>query len=175
MKHSAKIALLTLLLLSTTLLYGAERYSVSVLEEGKMYFFMPCKLKGDAGTRLQYDMTLHTFRDSVSINMTLTASLGRVKQISLTSGENHYTTTQYELYFQEREGSKINTRIHIDCPMPEYGKLFTGNTPLTIEIDMEDGSNHSFTYKDKKWSKERGFVAEVLEMIAYNNRRPKSR
>ncbi len=171
MRQSAQKVLFFLLLLFSTAAYGGERYSVRLLDQGTMYFFMPCKIKGDSGNRLQYDMTLISYRDSVSINMTLTSPLGHVKSVRLQSGDSNYSTTQYELYYQERKGSRFNTRVHIDCPMDIYKRLFAGNVPLTIEFTMEDGKQYVFTYKEKVWRKDSGYVTEVLEMISYSKKR----
>ncbi len=173
MPYSIRKILLFLFLFVATTIYGGERYSVRVLDRGNMYFFMPCKIKGESGCRLQFDMTLISFRDSVSINMTLTAPLGRVKSITLQNGIDTYTTTQYELYFQERKGSRFNTRIHIDCPLNSYRQIFTDNRPLTLSITMTDGKQYTFTYKEKEWHKEIVYISEVLEMIAYaKSRKP---
>lgn len=171
MRQSAKKIILFLLLFSCTMLHAAERYSVRVLEQGNMYFFMPYKMKGNSGCHLQYDMTVLSFRDSVGINMTLTSPLGRVQSIRLASGGTDYSTTQYELYFQERNGPRFDTRVHIDCPIEIYKQLFTSDTPLAIEITMENGERYAFIHKAKKWKKETVFVSEVLEMIAYGNSR----
>jgi hypothetical protein len=163
--------ILTLLLICSMAAYGKERYSVRTLPLGNMYFFMPCKLKANAGNKLQYDMTLHSYRDSVTINMTLTSPMGRVKSVRLSAGDVDYSTTHYELFFQERNGSRFNTRVHIDCPGDIYAKLFASNVPLTIELTMESGKQYAFTYKTKKWEEDSQYVTEVLEMIAYTNSR----
>lgn len=171
MIQSARKLVIFLLLLSSMVAFGRERYDVRVLPQGKMYFFMPYKLKGKAGNKLQYDMTLLTYRDSVTINMTLTSPLGRVKSISLSSKEASFSTTEYELFFQERNGSRFNTRVHIDCPNQVYKQLFASQQPITFELTMEDGKRYAFTYKPKKWEEESTYVSEVLEMIDYSNSR----
>lgn len=163
--------ILTLLLLCSISAFGRERYSVRTLPLGNMYFFMPCKLKASSGNKLEYDMTLHSYRDSVTVNMTLTSPMGRVKRVCLSTGDVNYSTTQYELFFQERNGSRFNTRVHIDCPGQIYAQLFASSVPLTIELTMEDGKQYSFTYKPKKWKEDSLYVTEVLEMIAYGNSR----
>ena len=171
MIQKARKLVVCLLLLCSIVAFGKERYDVRVLPQGKMYFFMPYKLKGSAGNKLQYDMTLLSYRDSVTINMTLTSPLGRVKSISLSSKDASYSTTDYELFFQERNGSRFNTRVHIDCPNQVYRQLFAGQHPVTFELTMEDGKQYAFTYKQKKWKEESAYVYEVLEMIAYSNSR----
>lgn len=163
--------ILTLLLFCSVAVFGKERYSVRTLPLGNMYFFMPCKLKAASGNKLQYDMTLHSYRDSVTINMTLTSPMGRVKSVCLSSGDVNYSTTQYELFYQERNGSLFNTRVHIDCPGQIYAQIFASPVPLTIELTMESGKQYSFTYKPKKWAEDSHYVSEVLEMIAYTNSR----
>ncbi len=171
MRNTAGKVLFTLLLLCQTSGFATERYSIRAVEHGKMYFFMPCQLKGNAGSKLQYDMTLLSFSDSVSINMTLTSPKDRVKSVRLSADETVYSTAQYELYFQERQGSRFNTRIHIDCPIGAYELLFTNRTPVTIELNMESGQSYAFTYKAKKWQRESGHVAEVLDIIEYGKSR----
>lgn len=171
MKFSTRKLLFPLMLLCCLMAFGKERYSVKVLPDGNMYFFMPYKLKGSSGTKLQYDMTQLSYKDSVTINMTLTSPMGRVKSVRLSAGDVSYSTTQYELFFQERAGSRFNTRVHIDCPLDKYKQLFASPVPLTVEFVMESGQQYAFTYKTKKWQKEVGFVSEVQEMIAYSNSR----
>ena len=171
MRQSARKLILLLLMACSLAVFGGERYDVRVLPLGKMYFFMPYKLKGKAGSKLQYDMTLLTYRDSTTINMTLTSPQGRVKSIALSSPDASFSTTQYELFFQERSGSRFNTRVHIDCPNDVYKRLFESQQPLTIELTMEDGKHYAFTYKAKQWQRETVYVSEVLEMIAYSNSR----
>ena len=171
MKHIVRKLFFFLLLFCNLTVFGKERYHMRILPDGKMYFFMPCKLKGSSGAQLQYDMTLISYRDSVSINMTLTSSIGRVERISLLTPEVSYSTQQYELFYQERNGARFNTRVHIDCPMAIYRKLFTGLHPITIKLMMDDGKQYAFVYKAKNWKKEASYVFEVLEMIAYSNSR----
>lgn len=171
MRNTAGKILLSLLLLCRTTGFATERYSIRAVERGEMYFFMPCKLKGAAGSKLQYDMTVLSFCDSVSINMTLTSPKDRVKSIRISANETAYSTDLYELYFQERQGSRFNTRIHIDCPIEQYKLLFTHRTPVTIELIMESGRSYAFTYKAKKWQKESEYVAEVLDIIEYGKSR----
>ncbi len=175
MRQRARLFFFLLFLFSFTLSWGADRYSVKLTEKGNMYFFMPYKLKGTTGGRFEYDMTLLSSRDSVSINMTLSSPLGRVQSVRLSSGEINYATSRYELYYQERRGSVFRTRIHIDCPMHVYRQLFDNSSPLVIEIRMKDGKRYSFGYKEKRWKKETAFVNEVLEMIAYDNENKISR
>lgn len=171
MLHPTKKISLLLLLLSCTMLHAAERYTVKITEAGNMYFFMPYKLKGNAGSKLLYDMTLLSLSDTVSINMTLTAPQGRVRSISLSAGAATYCTEKYELYFQERNGSRFDTRIHIDCPIDTYKQIYTSDTPLSMEITMEDGKRYTFIYKAKKWKKETAYISEVFEIIKYHNSR----
>ena len=168
---TARKLILLLLLCCSVAAFAKERYYARILPEGKMYFFMPCKLPAKAGNKLQYDMTLISYCDSVTINMTLRSPMGRVGSISLTAGDVSYTTKQYELFFQEREGSRFNTRVHIDCPNDIYRQLFSSPVPLTIELTMESGAKYAFTYKAKQWQRETVYVSEVLEMIAYSNSR----
>lgn len=163
--------ILSLLLLCSIAAFGEGRYSVQTLPQGNMYFFMPCKLKRAAGNKLQYDMTILSYRDSVTINMTLTSPMGRVKSVRLSSGDVSYITTQYELFFQERKGSRFNTRVHIDCPTPIFTQLFASPDLLNIELTMEDSKQYSFTYKPKKWKEDSRYVSEVMEIIAYANSR----
>lgn len=160
-----------ILLLCSLVTFGEGRYSVQSLPQGNMYFFMPCKLKRAAGNKLQYDMTILSYRDSVTINMTLTSPMGRVKSVRLSSGDVSYITTQYELFYQEHKGSRFNTRVHIDCPTPTFTQLFASPVPLNIELTMEDGKQYSFTYKPKKWKEDSRYVMEVMEIIAYANSR----
>ena len=171
MQIPARKVLFPLLLLCCVMAFGKGRYNVRMLPEGNMYFFMPFKLKGASGNSLQYDMTLLSYRDSVTINMTLTSPMGRVKSVRLSTEGVNYSTTQYELFFQERNGSRFNTRVHIDCPGHVYRQLFASPVPLTMELTMEDGKKYAFTYKDKKWREDSRYVSEVLEMIAYTNSR----
>ena len=163
--------ILILLLLCSVAASGKERYRVRTLPLGNMYFFMPYKLKASSGNKLQYDMTLLSYRDSVTVNMTLTSPMGRVKSVRLQAGDVSYSTTQYELFFQERNGSRFDTRVHIDCPGQIYTRLFASPEPLNIELTMESGKQYSFTYKPKKWQEESRYVSEVMEMIAYTNSR----
>jgi len=169
MKLSARKVILCLLLLCCVGAFSKERYYARVLPDGKMYFFMPYKVKGKSGNKLQYDMTLLSYTDSVTINMTLTSPMERVHSIRLSSGNVNYSTTRYELFFQERNGSRFNTRVHIDCPNDVYKQLFTSAVPLTIEFTMESGRQYAFTYKLKEWKQESIYVSEVLEMIEYSN------
>lgn len=175
MKASARKVTLFLLLLCSIVAFGEERYFTRILPDGKLYFFMPYKLKAKKGNKLQYDMTLLTYCDSVTINMTLHSPMGRVKSVRLSAGEVSYFTTQYELFFQERSGSRFNTRVHIDCPGDKFKQLYTGSTPLTIELTMESNAKYTFTYRAKEWQKETAYVFEVLEMIEYSNSRPENK
>ena len=169
MKVSARKVILSLMLLCCIMSVAKERYYARVLLDGKMYFFMPYKLKGESGNKLQYDMTLISYKDSVTLNMTLHSPMGRVRSVRLSSGDVNYTTTKYELFYQERDRSKFNTRVHIDCPLEMYRKLYTNASPLTIEIVMEDGKKYAFSYKAKQWQKESMYASEVLEMLDYSN------
>ena len=85
----------------------------------------------------------------------ISASCGVPLEAVISSPDASFSTTQYELFFQERSGSRFNTRVHIDCPNDVYKRLFESQQPLTIELTMEDGKHYAFTYKPKKWQESR--------------------
>lgn len=171
MNRQLRKLLVSLLLLCSVASLAKERYNVQVLPDGNMYFFMPYKLKG-SGSKLKYDMTLLTYRDSVTINMTLKSrAIGRVKSVSLEAGTLGYSTEDYELFFQEHDHGKVNTRVHIDCPMDIYRRMYTGASPLSITLTMTDGKRYTFTYGKSGWQQESTIIGQVFQMIDYGNSR----
>ena len=139
------------------------RYSYRLMDEGTMIFFYPCKLvPSGKESSLVYDMNYITGRDSVTINMTYTASQSDVKSVRLKTESIEYETTNVEVFYREKKKKNIATRLHIICPKEVYEKLFHSESPLSVEVITTHDEVSRFSYKPSKWRKEKASVQEAI-------------
>ena len=141
------------------------RYSLRLMDEGNMVFFYPCKLASlQKGRSLVYDMNYITGRDSVVVNMTFSAPCSDVETVKLMAGDSLYETTDFTVFYREREKKNIASRIHILCPKDIYEAFFRSDKPLVVEVTTKSCSVSRFSYKPSTWKKERAIVHEAIEL-----------
>lgn len=161
LKHSVLI----LLIISSLSASAEERYFTRLIEQGTMVFFNPTKVPSlSKGNSLEYDITLLSQSDTVSINMTLTANESRIKSVSLHAGDATFNTISPVIYYSDMNGKKFDTRIHLECPKNIFAQLFNQQDPLEIKVELVDGAHLSFVYKEKVWNKETHIISNVLSL-----------
>ncbi len=161
LKHTVLI-LLIFCSLSTS---AEERYLTRLIEQGIMVFFNPTKVPSlSKGSSMEYDITLLSQSDTVSINMTLTANENKIKSVSLHSGDATFNTISPVIFYSDMNGKKFDTRIHLECPKNVFAQLFNQQEPLEIKVELADGADLSFVYKEKVWKKETYIISNVLNI-----------
>lgn len=125
---------------------------------------MPAKLATESKDKLVFDMTLLSKVDSVAINMTMTSNANIVRSVTITTDEAVYMTDDIEIFYMDRNKSRWDTRIHINCPIDKFEKFYQSAAPMKIEIKHNNGSS-VFYYTKSNWKKDVLDVADVFRMI----------
>lgn len=144
-----------------------QKYSARLLDEkgNMMYFFDPTELKDDVTVKksgMVFDVTLLTDEEMVTVNMTLASEAREVETVRIMADEDVYETGDIEVFYQEKKGSEIRTRLHVECPYEVFKKLFDDvNAPLRIEVTTERG-RLGFGCKKKVWKRYMENMDEVF-------------
>jgi hypothetical protein len=96
--------------------------------------------------------------------MTFSAPCSDVETVKLMAGDSLYETTDFTVFYREREKKNIASRIHILCPKDIYEAFFRSDKPLVVEVTTKSCSVSRFSYKPSSWKKERAIVHEAIEL-----------
>lgn len=114
------------------------------------------------GSKLNYDFTYVSQRDSVDMLMSFTSpQLLKPKAIAFNGGES----IQLEIIYIDQEKSKYKYRIKCTFPYSVWEELFNAVNPISMVISTEDGSHLEFNCAEKKWNKLRAKFLELFKII----------
>lgn len=136
--------------------------------EGNVYHTFPKDLDFDKskstiqGSKLNYDFTYVSRRDSVEMLMSFTSpQLIKPKTIAFNGGELY----QLGIIYIDQVKSKYKYRIKCAFPFSVWEDLFNDENPISIVINTENESHLEFFCAQKKWNKLRAKFLELFKII----------
>ena len=136
--------------------------------EGNVYHTFPKdldfnKLKSTTqGSKLKYDFTYVSRRDSVDMLMSFSSpQLIKPQAITFNEGEQY----PLEIIYIDQEKSKYKYRLKCAFPYTVWEELFKNNKPISMVISAENESNLEFYCIQKKWNKLQAKFLELFKII----------
>lgn len=149
-------------------MYG-QRYNSRITPDGTIFFVNPQKLVLLKNLRrFEYDMTLLSWIDSVTVNYTIESPFMKVPEVlKIVSEGNVYDCENYSVLFIDMSGQYYKIRITSKIPMQELSKVIESSSP-PIFVFAQNGLMEEATYVDRKWKKCRKQLSGILQLYEYS-------
>lgn len=162
------IIILFLFIMGVTM-YAQDRYASRMTPDGTIYFIMPKKLGKLHGIKhFDYDMTLLSWTDSVTVNFTFVSNtLGLPSDLSIKCGEQIFRCNNYSLLFQDIKKKSFEIRVTSKFPISEIEHMIHNINP-PIFIFAQGDQKETATYSDAAWLKERKKLIDIYQIYLYS-------
>lgn len=146
-----------------------DRYASRKTQDGTIYFINPHKLKKINGIKsFEYDVTLLTWTDSVTINFTYETDIMAIPdKFNIVSGDNTYKCGNYKPLFIDLKKNHYEIRISAMFPVSEYEKIIETPSPPRFDIYLP-GKEATATYSEKSWKKEHKILNSIYSLYKYS-------
>ncbi len=165
-----KILLILTALLFSTLAYGQSdgRYFSRLSQDGTLFFVMPKKIKNVSGIKkFEYDMTLLTQTDSVTVNFTFISPLMDVpKDLKIATCDTTFNCSDYKPLFIDLKKNKYEVRITSKFSNELLVKMLACPTPPVFSFTQGNVSE-SASYKPGAWAKDRKILNDIFNLYKY--------
>lgn len=170
MMRNLLFALLALLCFLPSRSQSADgRYASRMTQDGTIFFIMPQKIGVTEGIqRFEYDMTLLSWTDSVTINFTFqSAIMERPTSLSIGNKDENFKCTDYSLLFLDIKKNKYEIRVTSKFAASDIKQLIDSPSPMTFRF-VQGGQERSATYKEKAWEKDRKKLNDIYKIYLYS-------
>lgn len=147
------------------------RYVSRMTRDGTLFFINPQKLKGLTGVKsFEYDMTMLTWADSVTVNFTFESDRMTVPSaVGIESGDNYYECKDYSPLYIDIKKGHYEIRITSKYPCREIEAMIDTATPPGFVI-KQDGAGLKASYSKKGWKKDRKKLMDIYKLYLYSKR-----
>ncbi len=142
------------------------RYSSFRTKDGMLFFIHPQKLKDISGIkRFEYDMTLLSWTDSVTVNFSFeSSSLDPVTDLELTTASGTTPCDCFSPLFVDAKKHHYEIRITSRFSFAEIKKIFASETPPRFSF-RQGNLNESATYTPKAWTTDKKRLNDILTLF----------
>lgn len=168
MKYILRFLAVFAILCSLVSLDAYARYDTFRSKDGMLYFFNPQKLKETTNLKsFEYDMTMLTWTDSVTINFTIVSDAMSVpEQFAIRTGNTKYVCHDYSLLFVDLDKKDYKVRVTSKFSLAEVEKIIDSPLPPVFEFE-QNGVTRTATYKAKAWKTDREKIRQVMDLYYY--------
>lgn len=147
------------------------RYASRITPDGTIFFINPQKLRVLTNVRrFEYDMTLSSWKDSVTVNFTFESSIiDAPEDLKIVSGERTYQSKDFSVLFIDIKKHHYEVRITSKFSVHELTEILKANS-LPVFTFTQNGVQNKATYKDNKWKKERKQLLDILRLYSYSKK-----
>ncbi|MBP3589793.1 MAG: hypothetical protein J6J61_04375 [Muribaculaceae bacterium] len=147
---------------------AAGRYASRMTPDGTLFFVMPHKLGDTHGIKhFEYDMTLLSWTDSVTINFTFQASeMERPADLELCSGDSVYRCDRYSPLFTDIKKNGYEIRITSAFSAAAIKAVISSKEPPVFRF-RQNGKAESAGYKPGAWLKDRKKLQDIFRLYEY--------
>lgn len=168
---------LTLLLVAMLVTLGVAaqsadgRYTSRMTQDGTLFFVMPQKIGKLSGIkRFEYDMTMLTWTDSVTVNFTFESDrMSLPENLEIVSGANRYACADYSPLFIDIKKKHYEVRITSKFPADQIKSIVGSATPPVFSF-TQDGVPESATYSEGAWRKDRKKLSDIYQLYLYSRK-----
>lgn len=163
-----RIIALLLISLVFTASYALERYASRMTPDGTIYFIMPKKLSKLQGIRhFDYDMTLLSWTDSVTVNFTFESRIiGLPSDLTIKSGNSFFKCDNYSLLFQDIIKKGFEIRVTSKFSTEDLKEIINSDFPPIFYFQQEN-NEESATYSEGAWRKDRKQLMDIFNLYLY--------
>lgn len=162
--------LLLLVFIALTSLFSSGqsaegRYASRMTADGMLFFINPHKL-GELTNikRFEYDMTLLTWTDSVTVNFTFESSLMQVPStLKITSGDKTYVCHDFKSLFIDIKKKHYEIRITSKFAVADIISIVRSVSP-PVFVFTQENQVETATYKTGAWKKDRKKLSDIIQL-----------
>lgn len=144
------------------------RYASRMTPDGTILFIMPQKLsKTDGIKNFEYDMTLLSWTDSVTVNFTFQSpAMGLPESLNISNARQDVKCTDYSLLYMDITKRGYEIRVTSRFSATDIKELFNEATPPVFHF-VQGGQECSATYKEGAWKKDRKKINDIYQLYLY--------
>lgn len=163
-----RILIILLVLIVGEASFALDRYASRMTPDGTIYFIMPKKLSKLQGIKhFDYDMTLLSWTDSVTVNFTFESGLmGHPNNLAINSGTRSFVCDHYSLLFQDLKKNGFEIRVTSKFSTHDIKEMIDSEAP-PIFIFYQGENKESATYSEGAWKKDRKKLIDIYNIYQY--------
>lgn len=150
-------------------LHAEARYASRMTQDGTIFFIEPQKLT-DLGNikRFEYDMTLLSWTDSVTVNFTFESErLAMPQNLIIKSGDSSFVCTDFSDLFFDLKRNRYEIRITSKFSVEEIREIINSENPPIFSF-IQDGVNEYASYKSGAWRKDRKRLMKIFQLFLFS-------
>lgn len=174
MKKSFLLLFFIILSVSEILGQSAQgRYSSRMTVDGTIFFIEPCKLKElDNIRKFEYDMTLLSWTDSVTVNFTFeTNIMSMPHDLRISSNQKEYICKDFSSLFIDIKKNHYEIRITSQFSVDEVSQILNSEDSPTFVFTQDDVTNRA-SYTKRSWKKDRNKLLSIFKLYSYSKKQP---
>ncbi len=174
MKKSFLLLFFIILFVSEILGQSAQgRYSSRMTVDGTIFFIMPCKLKElDNIRKFEYDMTLLSWTDSVTVNFTFESNIMSMPHdLRISSNQKEYICKDFSSLFIDIKKNHYEIRITSKFSVDELSQILNSEDSPTFVFTQENVTNMA-SYTKRSWKKDRNKLLSIFKLYSYSKKQP---
>ncbi len=164
-----KIIAFLLIVLTVVSGFALERYASRMTPDGTIYFIMSKTLSKLQGIKhFEYDMTLLSWTDSVTVNFTFQSKImGLPTELYIKSGDQSYRCADYSLLFQDLKKNSFEIRVTSKFLTEDLEKIIHSDNPPMFVFPQGD-QEASAAYSESAWKKDRKKLIDIYNIYLYS-------
>lgn len=163
------ISFLSIIISFSAFSQSAEgRYASRMTPDGTIIFIMPQKLGKTEGIKnFEFDMTLLSWTDSVTVNFTYQSpTMGLPQSLTLSNSKLNVECTDYSLLYMDILKKGYEIRVTSKFSASDIKTLFSEINPPVFNF-IQEGKPCFATYKEGAWKKDRKRINDIYQLYYY--------
>lgn len=142
-----------------------KRYTSRMTQDGTLYFIEPKKItKCDGLDKFEYDMTILSWADSVTINFTFkTKSLAYPENLEIRTCGNVIQDISYSLLFSDIVRGGYSIRVTSKISVAQLGEILSCNSS-PVFFFKQDGVTKTAAYSEGAWKKDQKKLNDIYNL-----------
>lgn len=148
-----------------------RRYVSRMTPDGTIFFINPQTLGALTNIRwFEYDMTLPSWTDSVTINFTIESSLMNAPEnLKIVSGDKVYPCEDFSVLYTDIKRQHYVIRISSRFAIKDLTQIIdSASSPVFLFTQNGIAEEAAYTYR--AWKKERKKLSDILQLYGYSKK-----
>lgn len=145
------------------------RYASRITPDGTIFFINPQKLGALTNLkRFEYDMTLLSWKDSVTINFTIETSwMTAPENFKIVSGDKVFPCEEFSVLYTDIKKQHYAIRVTSRFSLQELTQIIASETSPIFAFTQND-VQETAKYTDNAWKKERKKLFAIIQLYVYS-------
>lgn len=147
------------------------RYASRITPDGTIFFINPQTLGALTNLRwFEYDMTLPSWIDSVTINFTIESSwMNAPENLKIVSGDKVYQCEDFSVLYTDIKRQHYVIRVTSRFSMQDLIQIIESASSPVFSF-TQNGIYEEATYTYRAWKKERKKLSDILQLYVYSKK-----